>query len=84
MEQKKEWETREGTWSIRRNANKKTDKAPDFIGQLRIEGVLYDISGWTQTAKSGAKWMSGKIKPPFAKDAPAKQLPPADDSEAPF
>ena len=87
MAEEKKWETREGTFSLRRNPNKKDDqsKTPDMIGHVCIQGVVYELSAWTKIATSGAKWLSGTIKPPYATQgaAPPRQTT-HDDSDIPF
>jgi hypothetical protein len=76
MAEQKEWQQREGTFSLRKNPNKKQEKAPDVIGTLMLNGVAYELSGWNKTAASGAMWMSGTIKPPFAsKPATEETIP---------
>jgi len=83
MATEKVWEQKEGTWSLRKNPNKKQEKSPDFVGQICIQGVVYELSGWNKVAASGAHWMSGTCKPPYATQpaAPAKK---ADDSDIPW
>jgi uncharacterized protein (DUF736 family) len=81
----KVWEQKEGTWSLRKNPNKKNDKAPDFIGTIAIAGVTYDLSAWDKIAASGAHWLSGTVKLPFvSQGAPKQYAPPEDDSSIPF
>ena len=70
-EERKEWIQEEGTFSLTRNPDagkptKSGKEQPSMKGQLKIAGVLYDISAWAYTAKSGNKWLSGTVKPPFA------------------
>jgi hypothetical protein len=82
MNDQKQWEQREATFSLRRNPNRaKNEKAPDVTGLLCIEGKMYEISGWNKIAASGAHWMSGTVKPQQAKPTPR---PKQDDSDIPW
>ena len=69
-EERKEWQQRTMTFSLRKNGKKKEDKHPDLIGQLCIDSELYDLSAWTKTAASGGKWLSGTVKAAY-KPAPS-------------
>lgn len=41
-----------------KNNEKKTEKHPDYRGDLNVGGVEYFISAWLKTSKAGAKYMS--------------------------
>lgn len=41
-----------------KNADKKTDKHPDYRGDLNVGGVEHFISAWLKTSKNGTKYMS--------------------------
>ena len=87
MTEQRKWEQREGTWSLRRNGKKKNDKAPDFTGLMRIQGVDYELSAWEKTASSGAKWFSGTLRPPYQVSPsvhPVNEAPADDSSDVPF
>ena len=54
-----------------KNDDKQAEKSPDYRGSINIDGTEFWVSGWVQTSKKGAKYMSLAIKP---KDADAAQL----------
>ena len=73
-----------------KNAEKKTDKHPDYRGNLNVGGVEYFISAWLKTSKAGAKYMSLSVT---EKNANNTRSPPKsksveqdfdDGSELPF
>ena len=41
--------------------NKQSDKHPNLTGNIVIKGEKYYISAWTNTAKSGKKYISLKL-----------------------
>lgn len=55
-----------------RNAEKKTEKHPDYTGEIDIEGRPYRVSGWINEGKAGKpKFMSLKVSPADTKPAAA-------------
>ena len=78
-----------------RNAEKKSERSPDYSGRITIDGREYQLAGWLTESKFGKTYLSLKARIPepvqnsesFA-DVPAveKTEPqPADDqSEIPF
>ena len=46
-----------------KNDDKESDTHPDYKGSLNVGGVEYWIDGWINTADSGRKYMSLKVKP---------------------
>jgi hypothetical protein len=68
-----------------RNNDKEKENDRDYSGTLDVDGVEYWLSGWVRTSKkSGAKFLSLKVKP---KNAQAKKSAAgADDfdDDAPF
>lgn len=49
-------------WKLFRNATKKSDKSPDFSGEIDIDGVVYRLNGWVQEGKAG-RFFSGSVRP---------------------
>ena len=59
--------------------DRKSDKHPNLTGNLLIKGEKYYISAWSNTAKSGKKYISLKIN-----EDQKKQEPKTDNSDLPF
>ena len=80
----KKWVQNEGTFSLRRNPTKKDEesKLPDFVGLVVIQGVEYELSGWSKLSSNGGRWISGTIKPPYSTGKKATNEP--DESNIPF
>lgn len=82
------YETCESEESLFANERKEGEKQPDYRGTVRIAGVLYRLSGWKRTAKSGTRWLALKIdkdrerQPATAKPAAAE--PDGFDDDIPF
>lgn len=73
------------------NEEKDSDTQPDYKGNLNVGGVEYWIDGWINTAESGRKYMSLKVKPKEAKktvkpqrNEPQRRGRDDDDSLIPF
>ena len=54
-----------------------SDKHPNLTGNVLIKGEKYYISAWTNTAKSGKKYISLKLNED-------KKQPKTDNSDLPF
>ena len=71
-----------------KNAEKKTDKHPDYRGNLNVGGVEYFISAWLKTSKAGTKYMSLSVTEKNANNtrSPPKSKPVEDEfnDEIPF
>ena len=57
--------------------NKQSDKHPNLTGNVLIKGEKYYISAWTNTAKSGKKYISLKLNE-------EQKQPKTDNSDLPF
>ena len=56
------YETKEGFGALFNNAtNKKSDKHPDYTGNVMLDGKLRSIGAWITESKSGNKYMSLKF-----------------------
>lgn len=62
------------------------EKRPDYSGNLNVNTVDYELSGWIKVSKAGNKYMSLKIREPFKKttkvETPAVE--PFEDDDVPF
>ena len=60
--------------------NKQSDKHPNLTGNVLIKGEKYYISAWTNTAKSGKKYISLKVNEDQKKQANT----PTENDDIPF
>ena len=60
--------------------NKQSDKHPNLTGNVLIKGEKYYISAWTNTAKSGKKYISLKIN----EDQKKQANKPTENDDIPF
>jgi len=56
--------------------DKKSEKHPDYRGDINVNGVDYWISAWLKTSKKGTKFMSLAVT---EKESVEKPAPAADD-----
>lgn len=56
-----------------KNAEKATDKHPDYRGTINVDGTEYWLSAWLKKSKAGATYMSLAVKVKEEKPAPAKK-----------
>ena len=72
------------------SAEKKTEKSPDFRGEINLGGKLHFLSGWNRKTASGKEWISVMVKP---KEAPPqgqpaqpaqRNVPVSDSGDLPF
>lgn len=82
------YEVRESEGSLFAN-ERKEGQQPDYRGSVRIGGVLYRLSGWKRTAKSGTRWLALKVdkeqQRTESKPAEKPQQPPDEfDDDIPF
>lgn len=40
------------------NENKRTEKSPSMTGRVQIEGKEYRLAAWTQTSRTGKRFLS--------------------------
>ena len=57
------FERKDMTFALFPNNRKRSDKAPDYQGSVKIDGVEYELAGWKKEGKNG-KFVSGTLKPP--------------------
>ena len=53
----------EGRISVFENTKPKHDKSPHLNGNVQINGVIYNVSLWRNTSKSGLKYWAGSVSP---------------------
>lgn len=71
---------------------KKSDKSPDYTGNINVDGVELKLSGWLKTSKAGEKFFSLSVWTPqeggnghtTAKAKPARNADFIDDDLPPF
>jgi uncharacterized protein (DUF736 family) len=51
-----------------RNEKKKSEKHPDYDGQVNVEGVEWALAGWIKESKNGKKFLSLAVKKPYIKE----------------
>jgi len=86
---------REMSGSLFPNDRKTADNQPDFKGECLIDGVTYEIGGWSKTAKNGTgrefTSLSFKVKsatyrtePPAERPLDRRAPPPQAEDDLPF
>lgn len=64
-----------------REEKKRSDRAPDYRGNINVNGADYDIAGWIkESSKTGKKFLSLKIEKPYEKEKKAPEIPEIDIS----
>lgn len=54
-----QWDTRESSGSLFPiRGEKKSERHPDYTGEIRVNGQLYWLSGWLKTSRTGIRWLS--------------------------
>jgi hypothetical protein len=82
------------------NAKKTSNRSPDWMGKLQIDGVKYKLALWDRKSLSGYEFMSGEVEemipitadavmPPDKEEVKPKAPPPAralrvEDDDVPF
>jgi len=79
------YEQKDNSGSLFREAEKKSDRSPDYTGKAMIDGKMKRIAGWIKQTKSGGNFLSLAINDP---QPPREQTPPAstavDHGDIPF
>lgn len=55
------------TISIFKNEDKKSEKSPDYSGNLEINGVKFRVALWVKQAKNGKAYLGGMVNVDEAK-----------------
>jgi len=75
------YETKNNKGSLFRADEKPKETSPDYKGEIRVDGQLYWLSAWVNTAKSGKKYFALSVQPKEEQGQKkgADGAPPADD-----
>lgn len=66
------YESKEGSGALFRNDKGGVESRPDYRGDCKVNGTVYEISGWLKEGREGKpKWMSLSIKPKGERGAKA-------------
>jgi hypothetical protein len=71
---------RTNTGALFKNAQKATEKHPDYKGTINVNGQEFWLSSWLKTSKQGDKYMSLSVQP---KDAQETRQAPTTRTEPP-
>lgn len=55
------YEKKHGDGALFKSKNKKTDKHPDYTGDIYLDGTLYWLSAWVKNTKNGDKFLSVSV-----------------------
>ena len=71
---------KEGTGSLWKNDNPRSEKSPPYNGKVMINGTLYKLSGFINEARSsGKKYIGLTVRPADEQQAPKSSEPKEDD-----
>ena len=65
----------QNTIAIFKNADKKSEKSPDYSGSVEINGVKYRTALWLKQSKTGTAFLGGLVELAEEKQAPAAAKP---------
>lgn len=49
---------KEGHGNLFKNKVQENSNAPSYVGSIKIDGKIYDLSGWISTTKNKDKYIS--------------------------
>ena len=77
---------RENSGVLFKNNDKKTEKHPDYKGNLNVEGVEYFFDAWKKVSAKGDTFLSVSVKKKNVQRAatPAPDATPEDQDDIPF
>lgn len=82
------YEQKDNSGSLFREAEKKSDRSPDYTGKAMIDGKMKRIAGWIKQTKAGGNFLSLAIsdpQPPRDQASPPSAPPVSTDhSDIPF
>lgn len=56
-----------------REEEKRSDKAPDYKGNVTINGVKFQLAGWVKESRAGKKFLSIKVEDGDGQRRPAQR-----------
>lgn len=62
------------TISIFKNEDKKSEKSPDYSGNLEINGTKFRVALWVKQAKNGKAYLGGMVNVDEAKATPTAEV----------
>lgn len=67
---------KDGSGALFKNDKRGNDKAPDYRGDIMINGTLFEVAGWLKKSGNGSTFMSLSAKPKEERTAaPAVKKP---------
>lgn len=54
------YEHKPGTGSMFQNTNKKSESAPDYKGEINLNGKVIKLAGWITQSKNGQQYLKLK------------------------
>jgi len=78
------YEQKDNSGSLFREAEKKSERSPDYTGKAMIDGKMKRIAGWIKQTKSGGNFLSLAISDPQPKAAESPAKPANDAGDIPF
>lgn len=61
------------TISIFKNEDKKSEKSPDYSGNIELNGEKFRVALWVKQAKNGKAYLGGLVSESEPKAAPAQK-----------
>jgi uncharacterized protein (DUF736 family) len=68
-------EQRDNSGALFKNEKKSSDKAPDYRGEVMVNGQKMEIAGWIKKSKAGKMYMSLAFKPPYQAQQQSEDTP---------
>lgn len=62
------------TISIFKNEDKKSEKSPDYSGNLEINGTKFRVALWVKQSKSGKAYLGGMVNVDEIKSTPTTEV----------
>lgn len=76
-------ERKDGSGALFANDKKGNERAPDWKGDIMINGTVHRISAWNRKSQYG-ELISLQYNPPMNQQQYPKQVEPKDDDDLPF
>ena len=76
------FEHKDFTGTLFRN-DRKTGKQPDYRGECKIRGEMYEIGAWVKESTHGKKYFSFQFSEPYSGGG-GNQSQPVPDEDTPF